>query len=198
MDDSERDEVDPDQEAALAELVANAFDAELWGKALSLAVISRTGEGKTEAAHHAQILLAGHHGVFKVRRPAPFQNLLQRQGRTHRAVQAAESARKRYRKAAGSLKVANTLAERRRAARAFLAALAELVACLLGFLVSVLLLLLSRLLGCITADDLRVWKPAPIETTPQIAPRGPNPAFPVYINRGGHHRSTLGSVVLAA
>ncbi|MEW1668795.1 hypothetical protein ACWGSB_01725 [Streptomyces albidoflavus] len=114
------------------------------------------------------------------------------------AAVAAESARERFRETAEQLRAATAPAERRLAARAFLAALAELVACLLRFLVAVLLLLLSRLQGSATADELPTWKPDPIETAPQIAPRGPNPAFPVNINRGGRRRSALGSAVLAA
>lgn len=104
----------------------------------------------------------------------------------------------RLRTAALRLEVAGTAAERRTAARALAEALAEVIACLLRFLIRVLILLLSRLLGRAAADDVPVWKPVPIEATPQIAPRGPNSAFPVTTHRGGHHRSTLGSVVLAA
>ncbi|MEU4349713.1 hypothetical protein [Streptomyces sp. NPDC023838] len=65
-------------------------------------------------------------------------------------------------------------------------------------LLSRLLDLLSRLLDRAAANDGPVWTPVPIDTSPQVTPRGPNSAFPVNINRGGHHRSTLGSVVLAA
>lgn len=109
-----------------------------------------------------------------------------------------ERACKRLWRAAWGLRLAKTTIERRDAVREFLAALAELTAQLLRMLARVLLVLLSRLLGRATADDVPVWKPVPIESTPQIAPRGPNSAFPVSNHRGGHHRSTLGSVVLAA
>ncbi|MEI5103962.1 hypothetical protein RB200_42665 [Streptomyces sp. PmtG] len=93
---------------------------------------------------------------------------------------------------------ATSSAERRRAAKEFLDAVANLVARLLAFLAYVLLRLLSHLLGRASADDVPVWAPVPLERTPEITPRGPNPAFPVNTHRGGHHRSTLGSVVLAA
>lgn len=109
-----------------------------------------------------------------------------------------ERACKRLWRAAWGLRHAKTTIERRDSAREFLAALAELSAQLLQMLARVLLVLLSRLLGRTAAEDVPVWRPVPIDSTPQIAPRGPNPAFPVNINRGGHHRSTPGSVVLAA
>ncbi|MDT0454832.1 hypothetical protein RM550_03625 [Streptomyces sp. DSM 41527] len=105
---------------------------------------------------------------------------------------------KRLWRAAWGLRHTKTTIERRDSVREFLAALAELSAQLLQMLARVLLVLLSRLLGRTAADDVPAWKPVPIDSTPQIAPRGPNPAFPVNINRGGHRRSTLGSVVLAA
>ncbi|MFF3544624.1 hypothetical protein ACFYXD_22570 [Streptomyces platensis] len=109
-----------------------------------------------------------------------------------------ERACKRLWRAAWGLRHAKTTIERRDSAREFLAALAELSAQLLQMLARVLLVLLSRLLGRTAADDVPVWKPVPIDSTPQIAPRGPNPTFPVNVNRGGHYRSTRGSVVLAA
>ncbi|MFE1299097.1 hypothetical protein [Streptomyces sp. NPDC058731] len=109
-----------------------------------------------------------------------------------------DNARARLRSAVENLRAASTVAERRTAARDFLSALAELIGCLLCFLVRVLILLLSRLLGRTAADDMPVWKPEPIDTSPQITPRGPNDAFPVYTHRGGFHRSALGSAVLAA
>lgn len=89
-------------------------------------------------------------------------------------------------------------AERRKAVKEFLDAVANLVARLLAFLAYVLLRLLSHLLGRSSAADVPVWTPVPLERTPEITPRGPNPAFPVNTHRGGHFRSTLGSVVLAA
>ncbi|MFJ3649880.1 hypothetical protein [Streptomyces murinus] len=109
-----------------------------------------------------------------------------------------ERACRRLWRAAWGLRRAKTTIERREAAREFLAALAELRAQLLQMLARVLLVLLSRLLGRTAADDVAVWKPVPIDSTPQIAPRGPNPVLPVNINRGGHQRSMLGSVVLTA
>lgn len=110
-----------------------------------------------------------------------------------------DNARARLRSAVENLRSATTATERRTAVRNFLAALAELIACLLRFLVRVLILLLSRLLGRAVADDVPVWKPEPIDTSPQITPRGPNSVFPVTNHRGGHHSScALGSAVLAA
>ncbi|MEU7636548.1 hypothetical protein AB0C11_10705 [Streptomyces sp. NPDC039016] len=100
--------------------------------------------------------------------------------------------------AAMVLRGAATPPERRAAARVYLEALAELVSRLLQFVARVLLLLLSRALGRAYAEDVPVWQPEPIDETPQIAPRGPNHAFPVPTHRGGHHRSALGSAVLAA
>ncbi|MFD7539579.1 hypothetical protein [Streptomyces sp. NPDC059819] len=118
-------------------------------------------------------------------------------GRTELFV-ATRDLRSRLRVAAYGMRVATTAEERREAAREFLGALAELIACLIGFVVRLLLRLLSGLLGRATAYDVPAWTPMPLERTPQIAPRGPNPAFPVNTHRGGHQRSTLGSVVLAA
>lgn len=106
-------------------------------------------------------------------------------------------ARSRFRMAADRLRTAESAADRRSAARDFLWALAELIVCLLRFMVRALFALLSRLLGREVADEAPTWKPDPIDTAPQIAPRGPNSAFPVTTHRGGHCRSTLGSVVLA-
>ncbi|GAA3492031.1 hypothetical protein GCM10018987_61140 [Streptomyces cremeus] len=130
--------------------------------------------------------------------PGPARELFQRPGPSQRAVLVAESARRRFRRAAQDLRTATAPVERRAAARAFLVALEALVAALLGFLAAVLLLLLSRRLSQLSADDIPVWTPVPLERTPEITPRGPNSAFPVNTHRGGHHRSTLGSVVLAA
>ena len=109
-----------------------------------------------------------------------------------------DDAHARLRGAVENLRSASTVTERRAAARDFLAALGELIACLLRFLVRVLILLLSRLLGRAAADDVPVWKPEPIDTSPQITPRGPNPAFRLHIHRGGFHRSVFGSAVPAA
>jgi hypothetical protein len=101
-------------------------------------------------------------------------------------------------RASAKLRRATTTRERQDAARDFLSALAELTSCLVAFVVRVLHRLLSRLLGRTSANDVLVWTPVPLERTPEITPRGPNPAFPVNTHRGGHHRSTPGSVVLAA
>ncbi|WP_198351754.1 hypothetical protein [Streptomyces typhae] len=106
--------------------------------------------------------------------------------------------RSRLRTAAYGLRTATTTEERREAVREFLCALAELIACLLGFLVRLMMRLLSGLLGRTITVNVTVWTPVPLERTPEITPRGPNLASPVNTHRGGHHRSTLGSVVLAA
>ncbi|WUH96090.1 hypothetical protein OG900_10265 [Streptomyces sp. NBC_00433] len=109
------------------------------------------------------------------------------------------SARARLRDAVDGLRTAKSLRERRLAAREFLDAVAELIICLLAFLSRALLLLLSRLLNRAgTKDDLPTWMPDPIETAPQITPRGPNPAFPVSTYRGGRRSSTPGGVAVAA
>ncbi|AKA08867.1 hypothetical protein SAZ_26415 [Streptomyces noursei ZPM] len=101
--------------------------------------------------------------------------------------------------AAYGMRTATTAEERRQAAREFLSALAELIARLIGFLARLLLRLLSGLLGRTAGNDLPVWTPIPLERTPEVIPRGPNPAFPVNINWGGHHSSrALGSAILAA
>lgn len=93
---------------------------------------------------------------------------------------------------------ATTADERRAAARSYLEALAELFACLLRFIVAALLLALFRSTTRLPESDHSDWKPDPIDASPGVTPRGPNRAVPVWINRGGHHRSALGSVVLAA
>ncbi|MFE6916499.1 hypothetical protein [Streptomyces rubiginosohelvolus] len=110
----------------------------------------------------------------------------------------AHGARARVKLASEDLRVARTAAERRSAARAYLEALADLISCLIRFLVRALILLLSWLLGRGAVTDTPVWTAVPIDTAPQVAPRGPNSAFPVFIYRGGHFRSALGSVVPAA
>ncbi|WP_158708854.1 hypothetical protein [Streptomyces sp. NRRL S-920] len=200
MDDDERAEAETAHEAALLELIDNSWDSQHF-----LTDVEFVGKGLMVLASGVSRLMTPQyfnervwpHDFGKV--AAPFQSLFQHEGRTQRGAGATESARKRYRAAADELRAATTVAERRTAARAFLAALAELVACLLEFLVVVLLVLLSRLLGRVAADDVREWKPEPIEAVPQITPRGPNSAFPVHTHRGGHHGSrALGSAVLAA
>ncbi|WP_322985507.1 hypothetical protein [Streptomyces sp. S584] len=112
--------------------------------------------------------------------------------------QQTKRARARLWAAAIALQAASTARERRKAAREFCAAVAELVAHIIAFLVGVLLRLLSGLLGRTTAIDVAVRTPVPLERTPDVTPRGPNSAFPVNKHRGGRHRSALGSAVLAA
>ena len=107
--------------------------------------------------------------------------------------------RERLRAVALTLRNATLPDDRRSAVKEFLAAMSDLIAQLLRFLVELLILLLSQLLGHRTGiDDARAWSPEPIDAFPQVAPRGPNSAFPVFTHRGGRQRSTLGSVVLAA
>ncbi|MFE4536485.1 hypothetical protein ACFRKB_15595 [Streptomyces scopuliridis] len=110
-----------------------------------------------------------------------------------------ERACKQLWRAAWGLRHATTSTERRAYVREFLDALAESSAQLLQMLARVLLVLLSRLLGRTATFDIPAWKPVPLDSAPQIAPRGPNPAFPVSIYRGGRQSScALGSAVLAA
>lgn len=106
--------------------------------------------------------------------------------------------RSRLRNASDLLRAALTRSERYLAVREFLGALTELVLILACFFAGVALLLLSCSTGRIVVDADAPWKPPPLTRTPQITPRGPNPAFPVNKHRGGHYRSALGSVVLAA
>ncbi|WP_143200084.1 hypothetical protein [Kitasatospora sp. CB01950] len=107
-------------------------------------------------------------------------------------------ARRQLNIAVDGLRHAQTATERRAAAREFLAALAELIACLLRFLVRALLRLLSGALARTRTADVPTWQPEPIEESPQITPRGPNSFFPVCTYRGGRRGSALGSAVLAA
>ncbi|MFI6374082.1 hypothetical protein [Streptomyces sp. NPDC050546] len=106
--------------------------------------------------------------------------------------------RNRLLAAGEELRNAATQGEKRAAVREYLAALADLILCLLRFLVSAVWLLLSLLMSHADAGLAVFWKPPPIDAAPQIAPRGPNSPFPVLTYRGGHHRSALGSAVLAA
>ncbi|MFG2906220.1 hypothetical protein ACGF13_14270 [Kitasatospora sp. NPDC048286] len=108
------------------------------------------------------------------------------------------STRERVKEAANCMRLAASIEEKRASARAFLQAVAELVLCLLRFLVRALLALLSRSLGCANANSAPTHKPVPIDLTPQITPRGPNSAFPVITHRGGLRSSALGNVVVAA
>ncbi|MEU3053292.1 hypothetical protein [Streptomyces griseus] len=80
----------------------------------------------------------------------------------------------------------------------FLAALAELAQNLLALAVEKVALLLPKSLSGFDEDEALLWKPDLIDATPRVVPRGPNSAFPVNTHRGGHYRSALGSVVLAA
>ncbi|MET8715799.1 hypothetical protein ABZV52_21835 [Streptomyces sp. NPDC004735] len=114
------------------------------------------------------------------------------------AKSASERACKQLWRAAWGLRNAKTSSERRKYVREFLGALAESIAQLLQMLARVLLVLLSRLLGRTGTFDMLAWKPVPLDSAPQITPRGPDHAFPVNIYGGGHYRSALGSVVLAA
>ncbi|MFD7070373.1 hypothetical protein ACFV97_24420 [Streptomyces sp. NPDC059913] len=109
-----------------------------------------------------------------------------------------ETAQSRLLAAGERLRSAVTNSDRRAAARIFLAALADLISLVLYFLIGTLLLLLSRAVSRTDGNELPPWKPEPIDVFPQIKPRGPNATFPVLTYRGGHYRSTLGSVVLAA
>ncbi|GAA1937009.1 hypothetical protein [Kitasatospora viridis] len=109
-----------------------------------------------------------------------------------------DSAKARLSTVAAKLRDAKTGLERRAAAREFLAALAALIICLLRFLVRALLRLLSGSLTRTRTADIPAWQPEPIDVSPQITPRGPNPALPVTTHRGGHNRSALGRLELAA
>ncbi|MBC9714491.1 hypothetical protein H9Y04_18175 [Streptomyces sp. TRM66268-LWL] len=133
-----------------------------------------------------------------VRRGVPPENLIILDGCYVGRAFEGENAHARVKKAAEGLRAASTAVQRRAAVKEYLCALAELIVCLLRFLLDVLIAILSAILGREATDDVPVWKPDPIETTPQITPRGPNAAFPVNTYRGGHSRSALGSVVLAA
>jgi hypothetical protein len=108
------------------------------------------------------------------------------------------AAQARLREKSNCIRNAKTRVERRAAVRDFLTALAELLLCLLRFLIHAMRILLSRLVGSSAMPPKPLWVPEPIEVSPQITPRGPNSAFPVMPYRGGHHRSALGSAVLAA
>lgn len=90
--------------------------------------------------------------------------------------------RARFRAAAARLRASQTPST----ARAFLSALADLIAYVLSFLTLLLILLMSSLMGQQRSNaDLAVWKSEPIESLPQITPRGPNKRFPVYRHRVG-------------
>jgi hypothetical protein len=96
------------------------------------------------------------------------------------------------------LRNAVTRSDKRAAVREFLEALTELVLFLVRLFACAALLLLSCSVSRINVGTKALWKPPPMDTAPQITPRGPNSAFPVNTYRGGHHSSALGSAVLAA
>jgi hypothetical protein len=96
------------------------------------------------------------------------------------------------------LRNAVTRSDKRAAVREFLEALTELVLFLVRLFARAVLLLLSCSVSRINVGTKSLWKPPPMDTAPQITPRGPNSAFPVNTYRGGHHSSALGSAVLAA
>jgi len=104
-----------------------------------------------------------------------------------------ESAKTRLAKAADALRDAQGVHDPSLVTE-YLAALAELLAYYVSFqrrsLMALLASLTPRPAVCV------IWAPRPLDTSPQVAPRGPNPAFPVISLRGG--RSALGSAVLAA
>ncbi|MEU3562311.1 hypothetical protein [Kitasatospora sp. NPDC006786] len=80
----------------------------------------------------------------------------------------------------------------------FLAALAELALGLLTLAAEGIMPLLSKLLSGFDEDEPLLWKPVPIDKSPQNVPRGPNSAFPVRTYRGGRRGSALGNVVVTA
>ncbi|MGG7572599.1 hypothetical protein [Streptomyces sirii] len=125
-------------------------------------------------------LFGGHHGVLAVQRKA-------------------EHALTRVRDAGANLRLATEFGgDTKAAVHEYLAALADALSFLIELIAATLLLLLSRSLGEQHQETDYRWKPEPIDASPQIAPRGPNHAFPVATYRGGHLRSALGSVVLTA
>ncbi|MFI6607128.1 hypothetical protein [Streptomyces sp. NPDC050507] len=106
--------------------------------------------------------------------------------------------RNRLRDAGEMLRNAVTRSDKRAAVRKFLEALTELLLFLVRFFVSATLLMLSYSISRVDDGVNARWKPPPMDTAPQITPRGPNSAFPVLTYRGGHYGSALGSAVLAA
>ncbi|MFH9402113.1 hypothetical protein ACH4JS_20460 [Streptomyces sp. NPDC017638] len=104
-----------------------------------------------------------------------------------------ESAKTRLAKAADALRDAQGVHDPSLVTE-YLAALAELLAYYVSFQRRSLMALLASLTP--RPADCVIWTPRPLDTSPQVAPRGPNPAFPVISLRGG--RSALGSAVLAA
>lgn len=104
-----------------------------------------------------------------------------------------ESAKTRLTKAADALRDAQGVHDPGLVTE-YLAALAELLAYYVSFQRRSLMALLASLTP--RPADCVIWAPRPLDTSPQVAPRGPNTAFPVISLRGG--RSALGSAVLAA
>ncbi|MFF9350525.1 hypothetical protein [Streptomyces sp. NPDC014734] len=155
---------------------------ETFEEMLLPALYQRAGRINRESARTMKVLL--HVGGGKTEAYSSLLSYFEAQSR-------ADESRERMRSA-------TTVDELRSAAREYLEALAELFACLLRFIVAALLLALFRSTTRLPESDHSDWKSDPIDISPGIAPRGPNTAVPVLINRGGHHRSTLGSVVLAA
>uniref|UniRef100_UPI003C7AF25F hypothetical protein n=1 Tax=unclassified Streptomyces TaxID=2593676 RepID=UPI003C7AF25F len=104
-----------------------------------------------------------------------------------------ESAKTRLAKAADALREAQGVHDSSLVSE-YLAALADLLAYYVSFQRRSLMTLLASLAP--RPADYVNWAPRPLDTSPQVAPRGPNPAFPMASLRGG--RSALGSAVLAA
>lgn len=104
-----------------------------------------------------------------------------------------ESAKTRLAKAADALRAAQGVHDPSLITE-YLAALADLLAYYVSFQRRSLMALLASLTP--RPADCVNWAPRPLDTSPQVAPRGPNPALPVISLRGG--RSALGSAVLAA
>ncbi|MFC8868020.1 hypothetical protein ACFUAC_10250 [Streptomyces sp. NPDC057148] len=105
----------------------------------------------------------------------------------------AESAKTRLAKAADALRDAQGVHDPSLVSE-YLAALADLLAYYVSFQRRSLMALLASLTP--RPADCVNWAPRPLDRSPRVAPRGPNPAFPEIILRGG--RSALGSAVLAA
>lgn len=126
------------------------------------------------------------------KRSEPFQRILKspRKPSSHH-----KPAKERVREAAEALRGASS-----DQAQACVAEFLEALAGWLAYRVSYARRSLIELLAAVVRppQDCPVWIPTPTDTSPRVTPRGPNLAFPVSTYRGGHYRSTLGSVVLAA
>lgn len=122
---------------------------------------------------------------------------LQKIGRLNRSRPPVKPPKERLREAAEALRSAPIGDGTQNLVAEFLSALAELLAYRVSSQRRNLLLLLV-VVG-VEPRDCPVWVPIPLDTSPQVAPRGPNSVFPVMIYRGGHHSSrAFGSAVLAA